>query len=53
MLFNCGNVRNVVADQGHLEAELNTDGGVKAALMQRAALVFLTFSFSDRLKILK
>ena len=41
MLFNCGNIQNIVADQGHLEAELNADRVVKAALMQRA-------SFSER-----
>lgn len=53
MLFNCGNVQNIVADRGHLEAELHTDGVVKAALMRRAALVSLTFDFSYHLKSLK
>lgn len=53
MLFNCGNIQNIVADQGHLEAELNADRVVKAAFMQRASLFLLTFYFSYHLKILK
>lgn len=53
MLFNCGKVQNVVADQGHLEAELNADRAVKVTFVQRASLVLLTFYFSYHFKILK
>lgn len=53
MLFNCGNIENVVADQGHLEAELNADGVVKAAFMPGAALILLPFYFSYHFKIFK
>lgn len=45
MLFNWGNIQNAVADQGHLEAELNADRVVKAAFAQRASLVLFNVVF--------
>lgn len=45
MLFNCGNIQNIVADQGHLGSELNADRAVKAEFMQGASLVLLNAFF--------
>lgn len=46
MLFNCGNIRHVVADRGHLESELNADRAVKAEFMQELCSFSLMLSFS-------
>lgn len=53
MLFNCVNIQNFAADQGHLEAKPSADRNIKAAFTQTAPFVLTTFYFSYHFKILK